>query len=120
MKTESEMKRKSDTPNIDHLKDLVHGLSTLLEDPHPGLSTWQMFYGESMEAICEFWRPRTPLADAAPELLEALKAAQRELECPARNTTASSHRRDGSVVISNDTRQAIKSAIAKAEGKEGV
>jgi hypothetical protein len=45
----------------------------------------------------------------------ALEAVAKELECPARNTTITSHRRDGSVIISNETRAQVIAALAKAD-----
>jgi len=45
----------SDTPKLDELKEHVRKLSALLQDPHPGLSTWCGFYAEQMQAISEFW-----------------------------------------------------------------
>lgn len=44
-----------------------------------------------------------------------------QLECPGRNTTMTSYRRDGSVIISGDIRdeikQALRSEIAKLKGE---
>lgn len=45
----------SDTPNIDELKSHVTRLKSLLDDPHPGLSTWMKMYGDEMKAISDFW-----------------------------------------------------------------
>ncbi len=43
------------TPNIDYLREQVTKLKALLDDPHPGLSTWCAMYGECMKSISYFW-----------------------------------------------------------------
>ncbi len=45
----------SDTPNINRLLILAHRLVALLQDPHPGLSTWIESYGRTVRNITEFW-----------------------------------------------------------------
>jgi len=62
-------------------------------------------------------RANAELIAAAPELLGALKAIAAQLECPSRNTTMTSYRRDGSVIISHDVRARVRAAIAKATGE---
>lgn len=49
------------------------------------------------------------------EMLSVLKAIATQLECPSRNTTMTSYRRDGSVIISTDIRQRVRDVIAKAD-----
>lgn len=56
--------------------------------------------------------------NAHEELVEVLEKISEQLECPARNTTRSSHRRDGSVIISSDLREAVRAAILKAKGPQ--
>lgn len=46
---------ETDTPNIDYLKEQVTVLKQLLDDPHPGLTTWVEMYGKRMQAISDFW-----------------------------------------------------------------
>ncbi len=41
--------------DIDILKAQVVRLKNLLDDPHPGLSTWAGAFGELMEAISKNW-----------------------------------------------------------------
>ncbi len=41
--------------NNEELKNAVHRLDAMLQDPHPGLSTWCQIYGELMQAIVKFW-----------------------------------------------------------------
>jgi len=56
------------------------------------------------------------------ELEAVLTTVHKELECPARNTTATSYRRDGSVIISCETRSLVARALAKpnaAPGRKG-
>lgn len=40
---------------LKELTERVRKLNALLQDPHPGLSTWCGFYAEHMQAISEFW-----------------------------------------------------------------
>jgi len=51
------------------------------------------------------------------QLLEVLHRIDVQLECPSRNTTMTSYRKDGSVIISQDLREAVRAAIAKAATK---
>lgn len=51
---------------------------------------------------------------------EALKDIGWQLECPSRNTTMSSYRRDGSVIISLDTREAVKVALSLPSVQEAL
>lgn len=44
-----------DTANLEYLREQVTKLKALLDDPHPGFSTWMAFYGERMQAISDFW-----------------------------------------------------------------
>jgi hypothetical protein len=45
----------SDTPNLDWLRKKVGQLHELLEDPQPGLMSWQMFYATYVKELTEFW-----------------------------------------------------------------
>lgn len=51
------------------------------------------------------------------ELMAVLSAVSVQLECPSRNTTMTSYRRDGSVIISSDVREMVKQAIEKAKAQ---
>lgn len=67
------------------------------------------------------YKPRTAVANvrliaAAPDLLAILERIKTQLDCPSRNTTVSSYRRDGLVIISSDLRLEVAAAIAKARG----
>ena len=64
----------------------------------------EMLRGEIEKAIRE----------ATADFLCVLNQVHEQLECPARNTTVTSHRRDGSVIISQDVRKAIRDAIKSA------
>lgn len=44
----------SDTPNIDELRRLACQLKALLDDPHPGLSTWNECLLKTIHSIGEF------------------------------------------------------------------
>ena len=48
----------TDTPNLDRLKDEVNKLNMLLNDPQPGLPTWNELYGRRMQAISDFWNKK--------------------------------------------------------------
>ncbi len=45
----------TDTPNLDYLREKVKRLNDLLNDPHPGLSTWIEAYGRVSREILDFW-----------------------------------------------------------------
>lgn len=45
----------SETPNLDGLKERVNRLHSLLEDPHPGLVSWNMMLGDTMNELVEWW-----------------------------------------------------------------
>jgi hypothetical protein len=49
--------------------------------------------------------------DCVLKLHQLLKDIHEQLECPARNTTITSHRRDGSVIISHDLRSRVKQIV---------
>jgi len=61
----------SETPNLDYLKEQVDRLQQLLNDPHPGLVTWQQAYADRVNAIVKFW------ADEAIEKLAIQKFGKR-------------------------------------------
>lgn len=44
--------------DIEILKGQIVRLKNLLDDPHPGLSTWAGAFGELMEAISKNWNDR--------------------------------------------------------------
>ena len=50
----------SDTPNLDYLREQVDALKRLLDDPHPGLSSWSKMYGARMQSISDFWNKEEP------------------------------------------------------------
>jgi hypothetical protein len=56
------------------------------------------------------------LIAAAPDLLAALETINAQLECPMRNTNRGRAYREG-VVISQDVRDQVRAAIAKAKGE---
>lgn len=63
--------------NIDELRGKVAKLLALLEDPHPGLSSWCGFYGEVTNEIMDFL-----LGDALPTVWKkALGAGWRIVPC---------------------------------------
>ncbi len=45
------------TPNLNNLREQVTALKALLDDPHPGLSTWRLMVAEHLKTISEFWVP---------------------------------------------------------------
>ena len=45
----------SPTPVIDELRNHVEHLKALLDDPHPGLSSWCESYNARMQSISDFW-----------------------------------------------------------------
>lgn len=49
------MSQKSETPNIDFLREEVNKLKYLLDNPQPGLMSWCKLYGERMQSISDFW-----------------------------------------------------------------
>ena len=49
-----------DTPNIDWLREEVNKLKSLLDDPHPGLSTWNEFYISQVKKLMNFWNAEKP------------------------------------------------------------
>lgn len=60
-------------------------------------------------------RKRTALYEIIEErdrLRAILEKIVDQLNCPARNTTMTSYRRDGSVIISEDLRQEARAALA--------
>jgi len=40
---------------MEELKDHVAKLNSLLQDPHPGLSTWCEFYYKHIQWIVDYW-----------------------------------------------------------------
>ena len=42
------------TPNLDELKELNRQLTMLLEDPQPGITTWQLSLYRVIEEIARF------------------------------------------------------------------
>ena len=40
---------------LDELKILVNRLKLLLDDQQPGLASWCIAYGQTMQGICDFW-----------------------------------------------------------------
>ncbi len=60
---------------ITDLKSLateVRKLKRLLDDPQPGLFTWAQMYGDSMQAMSDFWNE--DLLKAGKGVLEAVKS----------------------------------------------
>lgn len=55
--------RPSTTPNIDTLKREAKALVALLENPHPGLISWNEQLGDRLKAISEFYTG--PLSEGA-------------------------------------------------------
>jgi hypothetical protein len=49
------MATTNETPNLDRLRREVDILKRLLDDPHPGLITWNMAYARQMEKLVAFW-----------------------------------------------------------------
>jgi hypothetical protein len=64
----------TDTPNIAFLREQVDGLKRLLDDPHPGLSTWAKMYGDRMQALSNFWNAE----EAAPLSKEPMVDSKHE------------------------------------------
>lgn len=48
------------TPNLDELKRHVSNLKALLDDPQPGLATWQNAYISAILTIGDFINPPQP------------------------------------------------------------
>jgi hypothetical protein len=48
----------SDTPNLDFLRGEVNKLKDLLDDPHPGLSTWNMAVANCLDKIVQWLKPK--------------------------------------------------------------
>lgn len=44
-----------DTPNLDDLQTRLEKMLSLLKDPHPGLMSWDIFYGEAFHDLLDFW-----------------------------------------------------------------
>ena len=40
---------------LETLREHVTKLKALLDDPHPGLTTWCVFYVQHMQAISDLW-----------------------------------------------------------------
>lgn len=58
------------------------------------------------------------LLDTLERYRKALEAVNTQLNCPCRNTTETSHRRDGSVIISQDVRKQVADCITPPQEKE--
>ena len=41
--------------NIEELQEIVNGLKALLDDPHPGLFTWQAMVAKRLEQFTKFY-----------------------------------------------------------------
>ncbi len=41
--------------DLEELKGIVNRLKNLLDDPHPGLTTWCEAYGKRMQQLSDFW-----------------------------------------------------------------
>ncbi len=44
--------------NLDEMKELSRRLQALMEDPHPGLSGWNMFLKEVLDGIVKIYDPK--------------------------------------------------------------
>lgn len=63
--------------------------------------------------------PDTAILKQFEDMKQLLTIIGEQLECPSRNTTMTSYRRDGSVIISNDIRQKVKDILKPTkEGKK--
>lgn len=53
----------AERPNIDYVQHLATALKALMDDPHPGLASWQWAYGTTMQKLSDFWNSdRSPNA----------------------------------------------------------
>ena len=52
------MPKETTEEYLDRLLLEVNKLKSLLEDPHPGLSTWCTCYAKQMDKIVNFWHPK--------------------------------------------------------------
>lgn len=76
---------------------------------------WPIFWPDCGCAAHVFRHEDAILFAASPDLLAALEAIQKQLECPARNTCRGRAYAEG-VVISTDVREQVKAAISRAKG----
>jgi hypothetical protein len=96
----------------DYIPDLLGEIKRLREELAECQLQRELFHQGNQGLVAQ-------LSDARAALRvkdEALNAVAAQLSCPARNTT-SSHRRDGSVIISDDVRTMVQSA-ALQPGRE--
>lgn len=50
---------------IEEYRELVRKLKALLDDPHPGLSSWCLMFGATMNSLMELWMPEAEI-DTSP------------------------------------------------------
>ena len=65
---------------IDETREQIRRLSSLMDDPHPGLFSWNMIWGKALNDFCEYDQEKDATIASQAATIERFRALVRELD----------------------------------------